>query len=323
MGQRRNPMEGGNFTHQQKRADETMKKAEVKSTKKGFLGWGATSNKEEAAELFQQAGVDYKVAQQFDSAGKAFNRCAEMHSILKNKHDELSAYVEAANVYKQCDTTAAVDAFMRAAEMSMDMNRISQAAKHFKEIGELHEKEFQWRKAVDALKQAADFFNMENQSSNANGCLIKVAQFRAQYLSKEDPSQWAQAIQIYEKIGKESAANNLLKYSAKKYFFAAGLCRLASGQPTGEIQDALIEYQLQDVSFKQQRENDLLENMTQAVADKDIATFQAELTKYDQFTKLDPFQTSICVTIKRAIEHVDLDSVMGGQPAGGCAGDEI
>ena len=63
--------------------------------------------------------------------------------------------------------------------------------------------------------------------------------------------------------------------------------------------------------------------MTQAVADKDIGTFQAELTKYDQFTKLDPFQTAICILIKRAIEHVDLDSVMGGQPSGGCAGDEI
>merc|ERR1711959_217608 len=277
MGQRRNPMEGGNFTHQQKRADETMKKAEVKSTKKGFLGWGATSNKEEAAELFQQAGVDYKVAQQFDSAGKAFNRCAEMHSILKNKHDELSAYVEAANVFKQCDTTAAVNAFMRAAEMSMDMNRISQAAKHFKEIGELHEKEFQWRKAVDALRQAADFFNMENQSSNANGVLIKVAQFRAQYLSRDDPTQWTQAIQIYERIGKDSAGNNLLKYSAKKYFFAAGLCRLASGQSVNEVQDALHEYQIQDVSFKQQRENDLLQTMLQAVDKSNTELFQQKL----------------------------------------------
>jgi alpha-soluble NSF attachment protein len=297
-------------------ADELVRKAEEKSKKKGFLGWGATSNKEEASEMFHQAGVDYKVSSRFDLSGQAFMRCAEMHSILKNRIDECSAYVEAANAFKQCDTAAAVNAFDAAAQMSMDMNRISQAAKHFKEIGELHEKDFQWRKSTEALKKAAEFFQMENQSSNANGCLLKVAQFKAQYLAKEDPSMWASAIQIFEKIGKESAGNNLLKYSAKKYFFAAGLCRLAAGQSVVEVQDALNEYQIQDVSFKQQRENELLEFVVQAVDERDVELFQQKLTGYDNFTKLDPFQTGICLQIKRNIEHVDLDAVMGGQPQG-------
>eukprot|EP00656_Telonema_subtile_P027466 TRINITY_DN2955_c0_g1_i3.p1 TRINITY_DN2955_c0_g1~~TRINITY_DN2955_c0_g1_i3.p1 ORF type:complete len:212 (+),score=77.25 TRINITY_DN2955_c0_g1_i3:405-1040(+) len=202
--------------------------------------------------------------------------------------------------------------------MCMDMNKISQAAKHFKEIGELYEGQFQWRKCVDALKQAADFFQMEGQSSNTNGCLLKVAQFRAQYLAKEDPSQWITAIQIFEKVGKESAANNLLKYSAKKYFFAAGLCRVASGQSTGEVQDALIEYQLQDVSFKQQRENELLNHIVQAVEEQNCDMYIQELTKYDNFTKLDPFQNSLCLQIKKNIEYVDLsgaDNVMSGANA--------
>eukprot|EP00658_Telonema_sp_P-2_P037903 TRINITY_DN2723_c0_g1_i6.p2 TRINITY_DN2723_c0_g1~~TRINITY_DN2723_c0_g1_i6.p2 ORF type:complete len:158 (+),score=60.42 TRINITY_DN2723_c0_g1_i6:57-530(+) len=151
-------MEPGNFTLQQQRADAMVVQAEEKSKKKGFLGWSATSNKEEAAEMFKQAGVDYKVASCFGQAGRAFLRCAEMHNALKNKLDECNAYVEAANVFKLSDSAAAVESFRRAAEMSMDMNRISQAAKHFKEIGELHEKENQWRKSVDALKQAAEFF---------------------------------------------------------------------------------------------------------------------------------------------------------------------
>jgi alpha-soluble NSF attachment protein len=223
--------------------------------------------------------------------------------------------VEAANVFKHSDTASAVNAFGRAAEMSMDMNRISQAAKFFREIGELHERDFQWRKSVEALKQAADFFSMENQSSNTNSCLLKVAQFRAQYLAREDPSQWASAIQIFEKIGNESAGNNLLKYSAKKYFFAAGLCRLAANQSPPEVSEALIRYEMQDVSFKQQRERELLEMLLQSVDEKNIGLFQQELGKYDNFTKLDPFQTAICLQIKKNIEHVDLDSVMGGQPS--------
>jgi len=307
-------MESGNFAQQQRRAEEGMKKAEEKSKKKGFLGWGATGNKEEAAEMFHACGVDFKVASSFEQSGKAFTRCAEMHEALGNKLDQCNAYVEAAKVFGQCDADAAVNVYGLAAGMCMDMNRISQAAKHFKEIGELHEKQFQWRKCVDALKQASDFFTMENQSSNANGCLLKVAQFRAQYLSREDPSQWATAIQIFEKIGKESAGNNLLKYSAKKYFFAAGLCRLAAGHNPQEVGDALIEYQMQDVSFKQQRENELLEHLVASVEEKNAGLFQQELTKYDSFTRLDAFQTAICIQIKKNIENVDLDSLMGGQP---------
>eukprot|EP00658_Telonema_sp_P-2_P037901 TRINITY_DN2723_c0_g1_i3.p1 TRINITY_DN2723_c0_g1~~TRINITY_DN2723_c0_g1_i3.p1 ORF type:complete len:128 (+),score=62.96 TRINITY_DN2723_c0_g1_i3:68-451(+) len=92
-----------------------------------------------------------------------------------------------------------------------------------------------------------------------------------------------------------------------------------------QVQEALIEYQLHDVSFKQQRENELLEKLVQAVDEKNPELFQQELRQYDNFTKLDNFQTAICLQIKKNIEDVDLDAVMGGQQAepdlGGDIGD--
>jgi len=294
------------------RATELIRTAEEKAAKQGFLCFNTTQYKREAVEEFHQAGVDFKVASAFDQSGKAFMRCAEMHNILMNPLDECSSYVEAGNVFKQCDSASAIDAFHLAAEMQMSNNRIQQAAKMFKEIGELHEKEFQWAEAAGSLKKAAEFFHMENQSSSETQCLLKVAQFQAQYLSTEDPSNWTSAIAIFEKMGKQSANNNLLKYSAKKYFFAAGLCRLAAGQSVNELSDAMNEYRVQDVSFEQQRECELLSYLVQALEDKDPELFQQKLSAYDNFTKLDPFQTSVCLRIKRNIEHVDLDAAMGG-----------
>jgi len=297
---------------QELRAQENVRIAEEKANQQGFLCFNTTQYKQEAAELFHQAGVDYKVASIFDQSGKTFMRCAEMHSILNNPVDEGSAYVEAAQVYKQCDSAAAIDAFHLAAEMAMNKNRINQAAKFLKEIGELHEKEFQWEEAAQNLKKAAEFFHMEGQNSSQTSCLLKVAQFQAQYLSTADSTAWTSAIAIYEKEGKKATNNNLLKYSAKKYFFAAGLCRLAADQPVHNLTDALNEYRVQDVSFGQQRENDLLEHLVQAVEEKDAGLFQQKLSAYDNFTKLDSFQTAICLRIRRNIETVDLDAETGG-----------
>jgi alpha-soluble NSF attachment protein len=69
----------------------------------------------------------------------------------------------------------------------------------------------------------ADMFDGEDQTSQTNACLLKVAQFSAQI------EKYEQAIALYEKVAGKSIDNNLLKYSVKGYFFRAGLCHLALG----------------------------------------------------------------------------------------------
>ncbi len=41
--------------------------------------------------------------------------------------------------------------------------------------------------------------------------------------------RYDRAIEIYEEVATKMADNSLLKWSAKEYFFKAGLCRLCSG----------------------------------------------------------------------------------------------
>ncbi len=70
------------------------------------------------------------------------------------------------------------------------------------------------------VTQAAELFEVENSTSEANKCRLKIAQYSAEL------ERFPVAIEIYENIAKSQVDNNLLKYSAKGNLLNAGLCRL-------------------------------------------------------------------------------------------------
>ena len=73
--------------------------------------------------------------------------------------------------------------------------------------------------------QAAELFDVENSSSEANKCRLKIAQFSA------DLERFPVAIEIFENIAKTQVDNNLLRFSAKGNLLNAGLCRLNGRLP--------------------------------------------------------------------------------------------
>ena len=75
------------------------------------------------------------------------------------------------------------------------------------------------------VTQAAELFEVENSTSEANKCRLKIAQYSAEL------ERFPVAIEIYENIAKSQVDNNLLKYSAKGNLLNAGLCRLNGDQP--------------------------------------------------------------------------------------------
>lgn len=294
-------MEASAVAAQERKANDDFANAEKSAAKRSWFG--GTGNKETAAELFKSAGVAYKVAKKFDRGGIAFTKCAEMHHVLGNKLDELNAVVEAAGCYKQGGATKdAVASYSQAAEMCMDSNRLGAAAKHYREIGEIYEAEFEFDKAIRAFKQAAEFFKMDNSNSNANTCNLKVAAHSAQHLNDYDT-----AIKIFETVGKEAAQNSLLKYSAKKYFFHAGLCRLAAGKTVDESRAHVEAYKDFDVSFPKQRECGFLLGALDAIEAGDAEDFTGKITAFDNISPLDPWTTSICLRIKKSINRTEID----------------
>ena len=70
---------------------------------KKFSFFNKTGKIEEAAELFRKAANQYKVAQFWPEAGKAFSRAAECYLQLEQNHDAATSYVDAAVCMKKVD----------------------------------------------------------------------------------------------------------------------------------------------------------------------------------------------------------------------------
>jgi alpha-soluble NSF attachment protein len=118
-----------------------------------------------------------------------------------------------------------------------DIGRLSMAAKHYKDIADIYEKEENVERAMEYYEKAAELYSGEGIDSTANQCKIKVAQFAAQL------EQYNKAIAIYEDVAKQSMSNNLLKYSVKGYLLNAGLCQIC-GKDVVAINNALEKYQV-------------------------------------------------------------------------------
>jgi alpha-soluble NSF attachment protein len=105
------------------------------------------------------------------------------------------------------------------------------------------------------------------QQALANKLWLKTADLVAL-----DGKDYYKAIELYEKVAKTSIQNNLMRWSVKEYLLKAGICQLCTGDQVG-VNAALDRYRDLDPSFVQQREHQLLVDLTQAVQDGDQEMF--------------------------------------------------
>jgi len=279
----------------EEKGSELFQKAENKFNSKGFLGFGGGSSKyEDAAENFVKAGNQFKLAKNWDLAGKSFVRAAECFEKLNQKYEAASNYQQAGSMYRKSTVAEAAEVWRRAVELYTDEGRFTMAAKTQKEIAEMFEQEVDHEKAMEAYKTAAEFYEGEGSTSSANQCSLKVATFAA-LLGKYD-----EAVQIFEKVAKDSIDNNLLKWSVKDYFLRAGICHLATGDYEG-AKRALQRYQEMDASFASQRECKFLEAIVEAADRADPESFTDAIVEYDSISKLDQWKTSLLLVVKKAI----------------------
>eukprot|EP00741_Cyanophora_paradoxa_P022402 tig00021463_g21628.t1 len=277
---------------QDEKGNDLLKQAEKRL--KAFSLFGSGSKYEDAADLFAKAANVFKAGKNWKAAGDAFTRQAEMFTKTGSKHEAASAYTDAASCFKKVSVNDAVNCLKQAVDIFIDMGSWTQAAKFQKEIGELYESEEQLENAIDAFQVAADYYSGEDQMSAANQCLLKIAQYSAQL------ENYKKAIQVYEQVAKQALDNNLLKWSAKDYFFRAGLCHLASGELEA-AKRAVERYEQMDMGFSGTREQELLNHLAEAVEQRDLEEFTNRVYDYDQISKLDAWKTTILLRIKEGM----------------------
>uniref|UniRef100_A0AAY5ET08 N-ethylmaleimide-sensitive factor attachment protein, alpha b n=1 Tax=Electrophorus electricus TaxID=8005 RepID=A0AAY5ET08_ELEEL len=208
-------------------------------------------------------------------------------------------YVRAANMFKMAKNWhEAIQCLTRAIDIYTDMGRFTIAAKHHISVAEIYESELvDIDKAVAHYEQAADYYKGEESTSAANKCLLKVATYAAQL------EQYQKAIEIYEQVGTYCMDTTLLKYGAKDHFFRAALCHFCVDMLNAKL--AVQRYEEMFPAFSDARECKLIKKLLDAHEEQDVAAYTDAVKEFDSITRLDQWQTTMLLRIKKTIKEED------------------
>lgn len=291
------------ITKQQRvKGDAFLSEAKSTLAKKTWFASAAEQKHEDAAELYKKAANAFKVGGFFTDAGDAYGRAAVIfQDKLANGMEASKSLTESGHCYKKSDPKKAIAAYRESISMLCDAGRLSQAARLSKETGELFEnddEEDSAALAIESYQQAADLYDMEQQKSQASQCLVKVAELSSAAL---DPPEFLQAAQLYEKLGKDCLDSNLLKYNAKGYFLQSILCHLANQDSVG-AEKAMSMFNSLDFTFRESREGKFADGLVTCVNGFDDEGFATACYEYDRISKLDPWKTTILLSVKKSVE---------------------
>lgn len=178
----------------------------------------------------------------------AFEKAASIQTQNLNEPDDAANTLnEAFKVYRKSDPEDAVRVLSSAIQHYVLKGNLRRAATQQQYLAEVYEVELgDMKRALDAYEKAAEWFEGDNaeaygtipitqkypfmltfslagaSSSLANKHYLKVADLAAL------EADYYKAIEHYERIGRSSINNNLMKWSVKDYFLKAGICHLAT-----------------------------------------------------------------------------------------------
>ena len=269
--------------------------AEKKMKKGGFMSMFSGPKLDEAQELYQKAGNQFKLAHEWNDAADCYVQYAFVSEKLGIANDMAQGFVDAANCLKKVSAQSSLEWFDKAIDIYSGSGRYQQAAKTLKSVAELLEQENEIDKAVDYYKRAADMFEMDEHSKSAiSQCKVKLAELYTKQ------GKFVEAAQIFEGEGQKALGSHLLQYGAREHFLKAGILFLATGDAvTATI--ACDRYHQLDPRMEGTRESQLLKGITAAAVENDMDRFMAAVQEYDSVSRLDNWKTELLVEAKKRL----------------------
>eukprot|EP00401_Gymnodinium_catenatum_P076687 CAMPEP_0117499490 /NCGR_PEP_ID=MMETSP0784-20121206/22272_1 /TAXON_ID=39447 /ORGANISM="" /LENGTH=334 /DNA_ID=CAMNT_0005294639 /DNA_START=45 /DNA_END=1047 /DNA_ORIENTATION=+ len=264
--------------------------------KGGFLSFLSGPKYDEAAELYQQAANQYKLAKEWQAAADCFVQCAFCAQKSGSSTDEANFHQEAGSVLKKISSSQAADQYEKAVSILSANGRFQQSGKLLMQVAELYESErLNHTEVKEFYKRAAEMFELDDHGkSNLTKCNLKVAEFAA----KDGDIQGA--IQIFESEGEKALQNTLLQYGAKEHFLKAGILHLVAGDSV-TVSIAVDKYRALDPRFADSREGTLLSGLAEAFANSDVEAFTDCLREYDSITRLDAWKVDLLYKVTQSM----------------------
>ena len=207
-------------------AEELIKKAEKEKTRWFVSEEQKASN---ASDYLEQAGNLYKSQKQYGDAAQCFIRAAALKVKVGRGYDAAGLFKTAGIQLKLAGDPTAIQVLNQAVDIYSQLGKGQMAAKLSQELGEGSEQAREYEDALVHFQRAAELFKGEGADTHARQCLEKVATFSAM----TDPPNFSEAGRIFEEVGVESLSSRLGRFNARKYFFKAVLCVMASGDTIG------------------------------------------------------------------------------------------
>ena len=145
------------------KGDELVKQA-TKQLRRLFAG---ESKYDSAVELLTQAGAAYKLSENWQEAGDALVKAAEIcERHLKNTVEASALYSSAAKAFRNVDVQQAIATFKLSVALHMEAGRHMSAARVWEDVAELQQEEGMEDDALDSLEQAATCFESEDKAAS-------------------------------------------------------------------------------------------------------------------------------------------------------------
>ncbi|QRM15301.1 alpha-SNAP-like protein [Mudlarkpox virus] len=279
--------------------DDADKK--IKSNKSFFKNlFGNPIEFEEASEMVRSAANLFKSIKQWDSAGKAFIKSAQL--LLNNNQYSIAAasgFVDAANVFKKVNNHEAINCLYNAINIYIYTGNFNTAAKCHINIAEIYDNDlFEIDKAIEHYNKASDFYRGEECNKLSSDCILKAALL---YIQKED---FIKAAYMFEQVGYDRMNCIMLKYTCRQQFFYSVICNLCVDILNAKL--ALERFKNVLPAFEDFRECKFIEKILAACDNEDVDAFTNAVIEYDNISKIDDVVVSMLLRIKKSIPENSL-----------------
>ena len=141
---------------------ELKARNDIKLARKKLKGFSIPTapnvRNEEACEFFQSAARRFRIASKWQDAAECYSKCADLQARMGAVHEAAFYSLEAATCFERQDPAEAIVFMRNAISLYCELGRFGTAANIQVEVAELFESDRNWEEALDAYRQASDYF---------------------------------------------------------------------------------------------------------------------------------------------------------------------
>lgn len=257
---------------------------------------------EEAVALYKEASQQYKIAGNNQESIECLKSAANLCEAMGDVGEAADMLSSAGDLEAKENPSGACDLLKGAAQMFIKSGKSADAAKIYRQMAEIYEKDYEFELSVQNWKEAARLFEMEKfNKSDADKANIKVAELLSRDCSSATDAQLIESIKMFQKMATKYTENNLLRHSARELFFKACLIFLVLEDDIG-LEKSIEMSSDKDPFFNNSMEQKFLTRILDAWRANDVEQFSHEASDLSKRSTLDKWKINVIAAIKRKLD---------------------